>query len=219
MSKTLAIYGAGGTGRGILDQIRRAESIKSTCDELIYIDDILQTDTVYGIKRINWESMTQLYAKDEIGIVISFGDPAIREQIWGKVVRAGFHVVSYILPEAFVSSSVKIGEGCLIAKCYIDNNVTIGDNVFVFPEAIIGHDVLIGDNSIVSARSFIGGHSILGKNVYYGPCAACRDRISIGEGAIVGLNAAVYKDVPSGFTAVGNPAHNLPRAEKRIFAK
>lgn len=54
--------------------------------------------------------------------------------------------------------------------------------------------------------------------MYYGPCAVCKDQIHIGEGAIIGLNATLYKDVPAYYTAIGNPAKIIPRGDtNKVF--
>ena len=93
----------------------------------------------------------------------------------------------------------------------------LGRNVFVYPQAIIGHDTQIKDHCVISVRSFMGGHCVLEDKVYYGPCAVARDGIHIGKGAVVGINAALYKDVPEYHAAIGNPARNMARAKDKLF--
>ena len=75
------------------------------------------------------------------------------------------------------------------------------------------------DHCVVSVGSFIGGHCVLEKKVYFGPCAAARDQVHIGECATVGINAAVFKDVPEGSSAIGNPAKIMPKSQKGLFDK
>jgi serine O-acetyltransferase len=58
--------------------------------------------------------------------------------------------------------------------------------------------VVIGDNR--------GGSPVLGHGVFVGSGAKIIGALHIGDGARVGANAVVLKDVPAGATAVGVPA-------------
>lgn len=71
------------------------------------------------------------------------------------------------------------------ANCWINQQVTIG---FTRPEErpVIGDDVFI-----------YAGAKVLGA-------------LTVGDGARVGANAVVLRDVPAGVTAVGVPARHLP---------
>ena len=75
-----------------------------------------------------------------------------------------------------------IGDGCTIRQ-----GVTLGNRTMEQPydAPILGSDVNVG-----------AGAKILGK-------------VTIGDGANIGANAVVLKDVPSGATAVGVPARIL----------
>lgn len=58
--------------------------------------------------------------------------------------------------------------------------------------------VVIGDNR--------GGSPVLGDGVFVGSGAKIIGALRVGDGARVGANAVVLKDVPAGATAVGIPA-------------
>ncbi|WP_409526930.1 hypothetical protein [Rhizobium sp. G21] len=51
---------------------------------------------------------------------------------------------------------------------------------------------MIGDSVVISAGAVVLGG------------------VLVGEGAVIGANAVVLIDIPSGATAVGNPARILP---------
>jgi len=70
----------------------------------------------------------------------------------------------------------------------------------------VGHDVEIGPICTVVAHAVLCGHVTLERNVYVGAGALIRQRLRIGEGALIGMGAVVTKDVPPGVIVAGNPA-------------
>ncbi|KQO08269.1 serine acetyltransferase [Sphingomonas sp. Leaf242] len=72
---------------------------------------------------------------------------------------------------------------------------TLGENVAILQNVTIG-----------SRHSHSPGHARIGRNAYLSAGAAIIGAISIGEGAMIGANAVVLRDVPNGAVAVGVPA-------------
>ena len=84
-----------------------------------------------------------------------------------------------------------------ILKIFYKENPTLHIN----ENSIIGGGFLIvhGDCTYIWAKS-------IGNNVYIGPGAKIIGKIDIGDGVVIGANAVVNKDVPSGVTVGGIPA-------------
>lgn len=74
----------------------------------------------------------------------------------------------------------------------------------------IGRNVTILQNVTIGARSQAepGGANV-GNDVFLSAGAVLLGNISIGEGASVGANSVVMKDIPAGAVAVGAPARIL----------
>lgn len=53
----------------------------------------------------------------------------------------------------------------------------------------------------------------VGDRVVIGNGAVVIGRIQIGDGARIGANAVVLRDVPAGMTAIGVPARNVVSAQ------
>ena len=93
----------------------------------------------------------------------------------------------------------------------------IGERVF-FDHAmgvVVGETAEIGDGCTIYQGVTLGGtslykgtkrHPTLGKDVVVGAGAKVLGGFTVGDGAKIGSNAVVTKPVPSGATAVGNPA-------------
>ena len=98
----------------------------------------------------------------------------------------------------------------------IHPGATIGRRFFIDHGmgVVIGETAEIGDDCTLYPGVTLGGtswnkgkrHPTLGKGVVVGAGAKILGPILIGEGARIGSNAVVVKDVPAGATAIGIPA-------------
>ena len=83
---------------------------------------------------------------------------------------------------------------------------------------VVHGDTVIGDGSIIRQGCTLGIRSldrpsdapVLGCNVNVGAGAAILGKVHIGDGAQIGANAVVLKDVPAHWLAVGVPAVARP---------
>ncbi|MBI3418706.1 MAG: serine O-acetyltransferase [Proteobacteria bacterium] len=78
---------------------------------------------------------------------------------------------------------------------------------------VIGETAEVGDDCLIFHGSTLGGkggtgkrHPTLGNKVMVGAGAKLLGPITVGDGAQIGANAVVLKDIPAGAIAVGLPA-------------
>lgn len=179
-----------------------------------------------------------------------------------------------IHPTAFIEGGAVIGERCRIgAGAIIMGCVTLGDDVWVGPNAVIGddgfgyeqqddgtwvfrehtlgvviendvhigantvidrgswrntvlkagcridnlchigHNCIVGENSMLPPGVILGGSTVIGAGCWIGMNATTRERVTIGDGATLGMSACLLTDQPAGETWVGVPAAQLVRDE------
>ena len=92
-------------------------------------------------------------------------------------------------------NSIHIGDGCLTGKW-----VTITDNSH--GNIVLSEADIIPDKRPVNSK----GPVVIGKNVWIGDKATILAGVHIGDGAIIGANSVVTKDVPSNCVVCGSPA-------------
>jgi len=114
--------------------------------------------------------------------------------------------------------------GMFLTMIDIHPGATIGRRVFIDHGlgVVIGETSVIGDDVIIYQQVTLGGvrtsrnkrHPTIGNNVVIGAGAKVLGDIHVGDGAKIGANSVVVKDVPVFSTAIGIPARVIECKEK-----
>ncbi|TXT20952.1 MAG: serine O-acetyltransferase [Gallionellaceae bacterium] len=110
-------------------------------------------------------------------------------------------------------TGIEIHPGATIGRhFFIDHGmgVVIGETAEIGDDVTLYHGVTLGGTSWKEGKR----HPTLGNGVVVGAGAKILGPIYIGDGAKIGSNAVVVKDVPAGATATGIPARILDDAKK-----
>jgi serine O-acetyltransferase len=102
-------------------------------------------------------------------------------------------------------TGIEIHPGATIGRrVFIDHGmgIVIGETAIIGDDCTLYHGVTLGGTSWNKGKR----HPTLGKNVVIGAGAKVLGPIVMGDGAKIGSNAVVVRDVPPGATAVGIPA-------------
>ncbi len=110
-------------------------------------------------------------------------------------------------------TGIEIHPGATIGRrFFIDHGmgVVIGETAEIGDDVTLYHGVTLGGTSWKEGKR----HPTLGKGVVVGAGAKILGPILIGDGAKIGSNAVVVKNVPVGATAAGIPARILDEEKK-----
>lgn len=109
-------------------------------------------------------------------------------------------------------TGIEIHPGASIGRrFFIDHGmgVVIGETAQIGDDCTLYHGVTLGGTSWNKGKR----HPTLGNGVVVGAGAKILGPVNVGEGAKIGSNAVVVKDVPAGATAIGIPARIVEAAE------
>jgi len=113
-------------------------------------------------------------------------------------------------------TGIEIHPGAKIGRrLFIDHGmgVVIGETATVGDDVTLYHGVTLGGTSSKHEKR----HPDIGNNVVIGAGAKVLGAISIGDGARIGANAIVVKEVPAGQTVVGMAGHKIAETEATGF--
>jgi sugar O-acyltransferase (sialic acid O-acetyltransferase NeuD family) len=192
IKKKLAIYGYGGHAREVAAQMEASVTF--------FVDDEYYSfGEALPISKFNPEEYT---------IMVAVADSQHRKRMVEKLPK-NTEFFSFVHPTAIIYDAT-IGDGSFIgAYSILTTNIEIGNHAIVNRGNQIGHDCRIGDFFSIMPNAIIGGNVTIGDCVYLGSCSNVREKTSIKDNVIIGMNAAVVKDIYEPGTYVGVPAKQI----------
>jgi sugar O-acyltransferase (sialic acid O-acetyltransferase NeuD family) len=194
------IVGAGGFGREVywsLNPIERANTVFFVDDE--YWDG--SDEKILPLSR---------FESDKFELVVAIADSLHRERIVNSLPK-NTKYFTHIHPTAQIQGEdVTIGEGSIVcAGSIITTNVKIGKHAHINLITTIGHDCVIGDYFTTAPGVQISGNETIGNNVYFGTRSCIKQKLSVCDNVIIGMNAGVVKNITEPGTYVGTPAKKV----------
>ena len=206
--KDIVIIGAGGFGREVAWLIERINNVKSTWNNLGFIDDNLsENENIYDDLKIVSNIDTLLDCKKEIYVVCAVGNSKTRKIIIDKLIKnSNIKFATLIDPAVIMSKSVKIDEGCIIcAGSILTVDIKIKRHSIINLSCTVGHDVILNEFTTVYPNVNISGNVNIGICCELGTGTKLIQGKNVGDNTIVGANSCVIKDIPSNVVAVGSP--------------
>jgi sugar O-acyltransferase (sialic acid O-acetyltransferase NeuD family) len=191
------IIGAGGFGREIYWSLSLMERVNTK----FFVDDKYwdgNDDLVLPISQFD---------PNEYEVVVAIANSNDRERIVNTLPK-NTQYFTHIHPTAQIHGpDVEIGEGSIIcAGTIITTNVKIGKHAHLNLITTVGHDCVIGDYFTTAPGVQISGNENIGNRVYFGTRSCVKQKITICDDVIVGMNAGVVNNITESGVYVGTPA-------------
>ena len=159
-------------------------------------------------------------ARGYLDVLLSY--PSLRALTAHRMSHALYLANVPLLPRAIAAVSravtgIEIHPAAVIGQgFFIDHGmgVVIGETAEVGDGCTIYQGVTLGGTSLQRTKR----HPTLGKNVSVGSGAAILGAIYVGDGARIGANSVVVKDVPANATVVGIPGRVVLQDGKPVSA-
>jgi len=195
-----AIIGFGGFAKEVCDSIKDSEGI--------IVDTFFVDDEYYsGLEKTKPISELDINIYE---VIVGIGDPTVRENIVKKLPKETKFFTHIHKTAQILGDDVVIGDGSIIcAGTIITSNVKIGNHTHLNLMTTIGHDNIIGNFFTTAPGVHISGNSIIGDRVYFGSGSSNKQKTTICNDVIIGLNSGVLNNINEPGVYVGTPSKKI----------
>jgi sugar O-acyltransferase (sialic acid O-acetyltransferase NeuD family) len=197
MKKDLIIFGIGKISDVIFYYASRecGFNVAAFCVDKEYIG----SGKFNGLPVVSFEDVEKNYppARYDMFVAVGYHDlNRLREKKCSEAQQKGYELASVISPLANIPFNVTAGWNCFIMPpALVHPCVTIGNNVFIWSGAMVGHHSVIEDHCWLTSCCNISGNVHLGANTFVAVNATVGHSVIIGKNCFLGANALVTKNV------------------------
>ncbi|RZA32254.1 MAG: acetyltransferase [Lysobacteraceae bacterium] len=221
MSRRIAIVGAGGHGREILQLIRDINAALAPaaptwdCAGFLVDAGFDAPPTIAGLPVLG--DLAWLAANPDAAVVVAVGAPAARKRLVRRIRALGstpcvkaFPVLVH--PRAWIGAGVELGAGSVVcAGAMLTTDIRLGEHVHVNVGCTLAHDDVLEDFVTLAPGVHLAGNVLLGEGVELGIGSTVIPRARVGAWSVVGAGAVVTANIDADCTAVGAPARPIKR--------
>jgi sugar O-acyltransferase (sialic acid O-acetyltransferase NeuD family) len=197
MIKKVAIIGSGGFAREVAADLQDRTVTFFVDDE--YVLDPLKEQPLSTLD-------TKVYT-----VLVAIGDPKLRAAVVARL-PLDTEYYTHISRHATLlnRATIEVGEGSIIcAGTVLTTDIKLGKHVHLNLNTTIGHDCNLGDYFTTAPGAKISGNVLTGSRVYVGTNASIKQRVAVTSDVVVGMQAAVVRDLTEAGTYTGVPAKKL----------
>lgn len=217
MIRRIAIVGAGGHGREILQLIRDINAALAPaapawdCAGFLADAGFDAPPAVAGLPVLG--DLGWLAANPDAAVVVAVGAPAARKRLVRRIRALGGNSFPVLVhPRAWIGAGVELGAGSVVcAGAMLTTDIRLGEHVHVNVGCTLAHDDVLEDFVTLAPGVHLAGNVLLREGAELGIGSAVIPRAQVGAWSVVGAGAVVTADIDADCTAVGAPARPIKR--------
>lgn len=189
----LGIFGYGGHAREVASQIGE--------EVTFFVDDNYSNEHTQPVSKFNPKTHMMM---------IAVADSFERKKIVDRLPKETEYF-TFVHPTALImDKNIEIGEGSFIgAYSIMTTNIKLGKHSILNRMNQIGHDSQIGDFCSMMPGAILSGNVKVGECLYMGNNSSVREKITICDDVVIGMNACVVKNIKESGTYGGVPVKKL----------
>jgi len=158
---------------------------------------------LHGLPLVPFEEVETAFPPTDFAMFVAIGYQeinSIRAQRCRQAREKGYRLVSLISARAHVPSTCTHGANCCIMDgAVLQPYARLGDDVFVWNGAVVGHHAMVGDHCWLASNCTISSTVVMEPFCFVGVNAAIGHGITIGARNIIGAAAVITRSTaPNG---------------------
>lgn len=196
-NKNLIIFGTGLIAEEIYNYFSKDSNY--TVHAFVKDKKYIKEKKFLNLPVVSFENVEKKYNPKVFEAFIAVGYTEmndLRSKKFNEFKKKKYKLANYISSKSSVINPQKNYENCVVLEnSTIQSTATIGKNVFVWANNLIGHHVKVSDNVYISGNCTIAGSSIIGKNSFLGVGSTISHGIKLSEKCVIGANCLVTKNL------------------------
>jgi sugar O-acyltransferase (sialic acid O-acetyltransferase NeuD family) len=202
---------------GYLKQDERYQVIALTVD-----DEYLESGGIKGLDTIGLSRLQEVHKIADCSIIMAMGYNDLnrsRESMFHRLKEMGYHIETYVHPDAKVYTQHTLGEGCVVLpSAVIEPHVHVGANSMIWVNVSLAHHSSIAENCWVASGAVISGQAKVERNTFIGVNATIVNEVVVNEYCIVGAGALITKNTKPSSVHLARSGEEL-RYSSQDYAK
>lgn len=217
----IVIFGTEGAAKDIFYWIKAIN--EQSCEKKFVVEGFIEQDErfigndAFGVGKVigcdnGLEKLIENY--EEIGLVIPFGNPYVREKIVNEVSKYPNVTFPNIVHPSVIFDrdggemgiGNHIGPGTIIESIY-----NFGNFNYISGGVHLGHDITVGNFNSINPSATTAGYVTFGNRCMLGINATVIQNLKISDDITVGAGAVVTKNLTEKGVYVGIPARHIKK--------
>jgi sugar O-acyltransferase (sialic acid O-acetyltransferase NeuD family) len=216
----IVIFGAGKIAEvvhALLSHDPRYSVAGFTCDR-----EFMTGGEKLGLPVAAFEEIESRFPPADFAMLVAIGYQDINTVRADRCRQArdrGYRLASWVSPRAHVPKGCVIGANCVVMDgASLQPQARLGDDVFVWNGAVVGHHATIGDHCWLASNCTISSTAVVEPFCFLGVNAAIGHGITIGARSIIGAQTVITRSTaPDGVYIT--PDTERFRLDSRRFMK
>lgn len=205
LHEKLIIIGVNGHGKVVADVAKSTGQYK----EIEFLCNFEKKKECMGFPIIGKNADAMRFI-GEADFIVAIGEGEKRKEIMEELSVLNATLATLIHPSAVIGSRVTIGEGTVVmAGTVIQAETNIGKGCIINTSSSVDHGCELGDYVHVAVGAHVCGQVKVGSHTWIGAGAIVKNGTIICEDCVIGLGAAVVKNIKERGTYIGVPARRV----------
>ncbi len=207
--KPLIVFGTGQQSEIISFYLKKHNiKIEAYCvDEKFY-----KKKKFNNIKIITTKDLLKNFKPKNYNLHIALSYKKLNQLRYQKFIffkNKGYSFESIISNNNLKKNEFEFGENCIILDSFIQPNVKIGDNTYIWSGSTLGHHSSIGSNCWISSGVTIGGNCKIKDFSFLGLNSTIGHFVSIGKKCFIGSATNLTKSVNHNSVVIQNDSKKI----------
>jgi len=193
--KKLLVFGTGVMGELIADHFIDDSPWKVAA--FVSHQSFIDQPMFKGLPVVPFEKIEATHPPSDYAMFIALSYGRVnrtRRKVYEDAKAKGYTFASYISRHARSLKPIIHGDNVFLNESVVQPGASIGNNVIIWSNNVIGHHSVVGDHCFISSGVVISGNTTVGESCFFGVNSCCRENLFVAPGTIVGAGATLMRN-------------------------